>query len=659
LGVIGWHLTTPSLDLVEIVYRSLSLFALNFDADDPPHWTLNLARFIAAGVTYAAVFTVLSSLLAERLALANAMGAHHHSVILGDGPEAAQIALRLNTGGSGRHRVVVVGDLSEETSALIRRPGVVHVRAASDAALARILKRATRVVVTGPSDEAAVALARKAADYRSADTPMTVLFTGREVAEYWGRFDAHYPLCRPAQVAAKVLLENPPYDVNAMAPPPIVLGDGAMAAEIVRRLATGGYQPAEVTKIVGIGMASQWREVAVAGVEGCADFAWVDARLQPGSVGRLVAAAIADWPTPDPDRFATVGPSIYVACPADAEGIPLAAATAEAFGDARVVCLVNDAAAWGGAQSATSSNLRLVSVAEVLSDPEVLCLNRSALLQREIRVEVRTWPGDPVAALGGAAVSDISAGDRVVAAVAAAVARDVTQILAAGGVGIEGERSNAQALVLVNPTGLVAMEQELAAVSRSAEGFVVDVSEDGRCRRLEFASRLPTLVARSGWSLVRSNASEFDADAVDRLARRTHEVYLVISRKTENATGSANADTPWEKLSELDQRSNYAQVLDIPVKLAMVNLTWRRSDEPRIREFDDDTIERLAQLEHRRWQHFQLRNGRAAHQCNIAFWDPDPEVPQLTPDQREYDRKMMRDLPGALASVGLEIIDLS
>ena len=58
LGAWGWYQTDSSLPPDEIVYRTLALFAINFDSELPPSLLLNIARFLALGVVYVALIRV-------------------------------------------------------------------------------------------------------------------------------------------------------------------------------------------------------------------------------------------------------------------------------------------------------------------------------------------------------------------------------------------------------------------------------------------------------------------------------------------------------------------------------------------------------------------------------------------------------------------------
>lgn len=176
------------------------------------------------------------------------------------------------------------------------------------------------------------------------------------------------------------------------------------------------------------------------------------------------------------------------------------------------------------------------------------------------------------------------------------------------------------------------------------------MADEDRLRRLELAARLPVLAARAGLVPVRRAGGEgplTDA-AVREMALQVHHDYLRTAATTQNATQSPSARLGWDELAETDQRSSIAQVVDIPVKLAALGLTWRRADEPQPYAFTDAEVELLAELEHRRWVHFQLRNGRARHTFNTSWH-------ALSDGVQEYDRGPVRLIARLLATVGYEV----
>ena len=74
----------------------------------------------------------------------------------------------------------------------------------------------------------------------------------------------------------------------------------------------------------------------------------------------------------------------------------------------------------------------------------------------------------------------------------------------------------------------------------------------------------------------------------------------------------------------------------------------RRSASPALYEFEPETLERLAELEHRRWEHHQRRNGRPGHKWAVP-WS------ELSDGVKDFDRAAVRSIPPSLAELGVEI----
>lgn len=652
LGIVGWARTDPSLSWEEILYRSLALFSLDFPYLVPSP-ALNVARFMAAVILYWTVGAVALRVAGRHRALRRASRAKGHVVVIGDGPEATTISRRFSRL-SPRQRVVAVGETSEAEYVQLTRDGVVHLPAVSDHDLARIIRDTERVIVVGRSDDLAAGLARRVRGASATAIPTTVLFNDRDLAEQWSRAGREHVLCRPAQLSIPLLRDAPPFLEDAMVPPPIVLGGGPEATEIARRIVIGWQQPGERLTIHCVGHDRDWVDAALVGLEDRADFVWAPMAPRAGLVPRVVQELVGSWQRPAA-KFRTSGPSIYVAYPDSAATVPIAMASAESMPDARVVCLVDDQDAWTG-MATSVGRLFLASRDELLTDPATLRLDPARLLAAEIIADAGRWPADLPGVFGVVSrVEGRTARPQDQTATVQdglhALAAATPSILATAGVRLELGGSSARSTLLLDPDQLTAVSEGILATLSDVPGLGMKTGEEIRHRSLELASRLPVLAARAGWVLVPpvGPTQPLEGARVTALAKAAHLGYLQVSRDSSNATGSENAGRTWGELAETEQRSNYAQVYDIPVKLAMVGLSWRGTDQPRPFAFPDDQIELLARWEHRRWMHFQLRNGRPAHQCNRPYDD-------LSEGEKDCDRAAVRAIPLALASAKLEIV---
>lgn len=631
IGASGWYQTDPSLTFDEILYRTLALFAINFDSDLPPSLLLNIARFLALGVVYVALIRVGIEVLTRRGTVGRAARMKRHSVVLGSCAEAGEIASRLRkTGAYGK--VTLVGELDVSDRKQIDRDRVTHIPGADQRDLGRILAEADRVIVAEPTDEDA---ARTLNRVRAADgkAPVTVLVDAPGLAELLSRTSGAGTVCRPRQVAFATLRVTPPFLATAMVPSPIVIGEGPLAAEMVRRIVLGWQQPAERIIVHTISRSKDWQAEATAGIEDHVGLRTTRPKhYSPQAIGRLVAQFSQEYAAGvGTGKFTVKGPGVYVVHDKDTVSAPIAQAVVEAWPRARVAALVEDASIWEAPDA--PANLRFRSLRELLRDPALLLLNRTDLLAEEIRVDDERWPGT-----SGLLSSDATANR---------LARAASGLLEEAGIRVDGVSDGEPGSVVLEPSQLRTIADGLRAELTMSDPPSSGLADDARL--VEFAARLPLLAARAGFNVHNGAASGLTADEVARLAMMVHDGYLETGRQSRNATGSANAYRAFSELSDVDRRSNAAQVVDIPAKLTVEGLGWRRAADPRLATLTCDQVERLAQLEHRRWHHFQLRNGRPDHPHAVS-WEA------LEAGVSDYDRDAVRAIPGLLAAVGIEIV---
>ena len=663
-GLAGWWLTYPQLGPADIVYNTLAMFALNFAHDGPIHPLLDVARFLAAGVVFWAAVVVAVKVISRRSPVRRAAKLRQHVVLVGGTEEVLTLATRYRD--TGRD-VVVIGELGARDVEQLNRRDVVTVPLASNrnlptSDLRRIVARAERVVVIG-NDESAADLAGWVRSACSEHLPTTVLVDTREFAAWWSHQYGDVALCRSTHAAIALVRDYPPFLEGAMVPPPIVFGDseGDMAAEIVRRIVTGWQEPGERITVHCLGSNAAWVEDARASLDERAALRHQAVPPQAVAAAQAVHELVAAWPPPDlPDRVTVSGPTVYVAYGDVALTVLVASAVAEAVPNARVVGVVDNEATWMDTREAGA---RVVSRLALLSLPDTIELDPRRLLVGELVADAGRWPADVPGPFGEMTavrrgVATLLAQSEPVRQAVEAVAGRAEEILGAGGVRLAQRGWAAEATFLLSPDQLVAVEAALAEVLTEAHGVAQD---EARLRRLELAARLPCLAARAGWTPVAATDAPMPLGDVQlqQLAVLAHEGYKALSVATGNATGSTNYGKKWDELGEVHQRSNISQVADIPVKLATLGLTWRPASEPRRFEFDDAQLERLAENEHRRWVHFQYRNGRPGHEWNKTWTQLGREAEEAGHDKvREYDREAVRLIPMMLAAVGLEIVPL-
>jgi hypothetical protein len=114
---------------------------------------------------------------------------------------------------------------------------------------------------------------------------------------------------------------------------------------------------------------------------------------------------------------------------------------------------------------------------------------------------------------------------------------------------------------------------------------------------------------------------------------------------------------PWEALPAALKRSNYAQADDVPNKLAALKKRLARAGAPLA--LSEDEIEKLAEIEHGRWNVERLRTGWRLGERQISRlisphlkpWD------ELRDEDKNYDREAVSNIPDALAEKGWGVID--
>jgi len=153
-------------------------------------------------------------------------------------------------------------------------------------------------------------------------------------------------------------------------------------------------------------------------------------------------------------------------------------------------------------------------------------------------------------------------------------------------------------------------------------------------------------------------------EELDTLARALHNSYLrAQAARGDDATVNASI-TPWSELPVHKKKANQHAAAHIDVKLRLCNATAysvHASEEETAFPPDAEMMEKLAQLEHRRWMAEKYLAGysygeerdedRMLHP-DLIPWQTLPE------DDREKDRESIRAIPALLASVDQKICAL-
>jgi ppGpp synthetase/RelA/SpoT-type nucleotidyltranferase len=152
---------------------------------------------------------------------------------------------------------------------------------------------------------------------------------------------------------------------------------------------------------------------------------------------------------------------------------------------------------------------------------------------------------------------------------------------------------------------------------------------------------------------------DLDAAAQEKMAKAFHAKYVAgsSSRLPPNMR-------PWDKLEDTFKKANLEQAHYSVEILEAAGFECRKADgQPVIlSNFTDDEVDRMAKLEHGRWNIERLRDGwrygktrddsHKIHNCLVP-WE------ELLEDIKDYDRTAVRAFPEILAQAGLEVRRLS
>jgi hypothetical protein len=149
---------------------------------------------------------------------------------------------------------------------------------------------------------------------------------------------------------------------------------------------------------------------------------------------------------------------------------------------------------------------------------------------------------------------------------------------------------------------------------------------------------------------------------LDAIARRLHEDYRANLLPAERSAPKKRSSYPWDLLDDDLVESNRQAADHILVKLRAVGChTTARGNEDDLNElvdhFEGAEIELLANMEHRRWRAERFLAGWTLGPKDVekrlspylVEWDA------LPADIQDYNRESVREIPGLLRSVNLEI----
>ena len=655
LGTWGWRETDPTLQWLDALYRAFQLFALDMPEQNPP-LTLNLARWLALIIAFFTVAKVLLAVFTHQKQLFDAKRRRNHVVVVGNGPEAASLAGN-DTYREAGTKVVVVGDLDPSDQAWLAGRGVSVLPDLSDAHLTRVIRGAGDVVIVGSDDNETANLVSRVASSAPEVKPLA-LFDSPALARQWTRTssDATRSVCRVTQLALETLRLCPPFPSAAAVPDPVVVGDGPLAAELTRRIILGWQHDGWRPRVLCLSERTSWAGELV---QKFGDAVQVEQMTPlPACVEARINEFRDTWEPPEKGRGTVGGIRVYLALTESSKAVTIARELLE-DPTTHIGLVVDQNTHWKDLFKDVTDRVRLISRDALLADPQVLKRNEADLLRAELRRDAESWPPDSPSLFSTDIVRDKNGNivdvtpdqhrlDLGVHLLTRDNAKAAREVLEAGGMKAE-TGIPLEPAPLAGPSQLHSMQLTLLDLL-TKELFSDTDSHDRQQWALELTSRLPEMMQRSGWTITSDTPPLLDSESIERLAERVHESYRQQALAEGNPTGSQLVETPWEKLSEFNKSSNRAVVLDYPVKLASVGLDWRRSTTPApAPALTDEQILTLSVAEHRRWSHFQRRNGREGHHFNKP-WD------ELTKGQQSLDENVVNTMGSLLASEGIEII---
>lgn len=188
---------------------------------------------------------------------------------------------------------------------------------------------------------------------------------------------------------------------------------------------------------------------------------------------------------------------------------------------------------------------------------------------------------------------------------------------------------------------------------REAARLVSDRDWEGTPNVLSLPADPMTLRAFIG-----SGPPQLTAELCEVIARGAHEAYR---RNKAKARSEDESLQEWERLSETLRNSNRQQASHILEKLREIGCdvqpAARGPAEPFA--FTGPEIERLAEMEHGRWNAERLLDGwRFAPQRDVARKLSPHLIPwqDLPDDVKQWDRAAVREIPALLELVGLRIV---
>lgn len=179
---------------------------------------------------------------------------------------------------------------------------------------------------------------------------------------------------------------------------------------------------------------------------------------------------------------------------------------------------------------------------------------------------------------------------------------------------------------------------------------------------------IPACLKESGYEIVRTEETEgVTISMAGKIARAIHAGYLrEVSRQGSRkyATKNKNA-AEYDDLPDEIRQSNISNALHIPTKLLSIGYRIRpviKGHKPKALHLDDEEVETMARVEHLRWSWEKRLNGWTSGRTRDDRHRIHPNlVPyeELTEDEKEKDRELVRMVPAILRDIRYEAYPVS
>jgi RyR domain len=146
--------------------------------------------------------------------------------------------------------------------------------------------------------------------------------------------------------------------------------------------------------------------------------------------------------------------------------------------------------------------------------------------------------------------------------------------------------------------------------------------------------------------------------SLDSMAKALHKAYQRKWSKDGVAQEATLTHVPWEELPEELKESNRRHADHIAVKARQIGCCVKRGKPDSSFQLSAEEIEKLAEIEHRRWMADRRLNGwsygptrdsRLKRHPMLVEWESLPEA------ERDKDRDFIREIPAILESAGFVI----